>query len=601
MTQSKKKTRYDWWNSIRTRMLLVLLCVNIAIIAILSVGAYSIFQDSFLRELAGSRTDVLRQIGERSRQFKTSLYTLSNLFESNPTFHTYAEDLNADNQEQFFTLMDGITRQLQASFLQPDLDFYVVYISASGIGYCSLPVPEDYDYMDPRQKVWNRQVVAAEGAIVDVGSYQDRALGIASFSAARSILDEQGELVGFLMINADERQLYRMYADVIRADSNIYVTNSAGQIISSNRSELIGFSYFNMKNLEQLFGGQDYVLTRAEGQRVLFTRYYDAGSGFTVLEEAPLDEVLLPLRRTRQVVILLALLTLGAGALLALHFSRRIAAPIQALRDDMRKVETGDLQQTFAIHSYTEINELSRGMADMLQCIRGLITSIHENERQKRRIELNWLQAQINPHFIYNTLFSIKCMVDMHRNEDAAAMLTLFIQNLRGVLSSPQEMTTVAEQMESIRQYLTLQRYRYDNGFDVLIECDDQAAGCLLPKLLVQPLVENALQHGIDPQSHDGMITVIARRQGDAVCIEVEDNGAGMTPERVRQVMETPDAADRPHLGIRNVSDRIRLHYGAAWGLQIQSEPGRGTRITLRIPAGEQPRDPQDPKEEHPC
>ncbi len=580
-----------WWNSIRTRMMAVLLFVNFVIIAILSLGAYTIYQDSFIRELAGSRTDVLRQIAERSRQFKISLYTLSNLFESSPAFRRYAEELNADNQEEFFVLMDTTTRQMEAAFLQPDLDFYVVYISSSGIGYCSLPVPEDYDYMDPRLKVWNSRVVAAAGQIVDVGSYRDRTLGAASFSAARSILDAEGDIVGFLMINADERQLYQMYADVIRDGSNIYVTNDAGQIISSSRGELIGFNYFNMVNLEQLFDGKDYMLTQAQGKPVLFTRYHDPDSGFTVFEEAPLDQVLLPLRRIRRVVVLLALLTLAGGILMAWHFSRQIAAPIQQLQDDLRDVEQGNLHQSFDIHSYTELNELSRGMADMMQCIRGLITSIHENEQKKRRIELNWLQAQINPHFIYNTLFSIKCMVDMHRNEEAAAMLALFIQILRGILSTPEEMVTVAQQMESLRQYLTLQQYRYEHAFDSLIEYDDAAAGCLLPKLLVQPLVENAIQHGIDMQSGSGFITVVARRQDNAVCIEVEDNGVGMTAEKVRQVMESPDTADRPHLGIKNVNDRIRLHYGSAWGLQIQSTPGMGTRITLRVPVEPQPPD----------
>ena len=578
-----------WWNSIRVRMMAMLLFVNIIIIAILSLGAYTIYQDSFIRELAGSRTDVLRQIAERSRQFKISLYTLSNLFESNPSFRRSAEELNNDNQEEFFTLMDTITRQMEESFLQPELEFYVVYVSASGIGYCSRPVPEGYDYMDPRLKVWNSRVVEADGDIVDVGSYRDRSLGTASFSAARSILDGEGNIVGFLMINADERQLYQMYADVIRDGSNIYVTNDMGQIISSSRSGLIGFSYFNMNNLERLFDGKDYMITRAEGEPVLFTRYHDSESGFTVFEEAPLDRVLLPLRRIQRVVILLALLTLAGGIALAWHFSRQIASPIQKLRDDLHDVEQGNLNQSFAIRSYTELNELSRGMSDMMECIRGLITSIHENETQKRRIELNWLQAQINPHFIYNTLFSIKCMVDMHRNEDAASMLTLFIQILRGILSTQEEMVTVAEQMESLRQYLTLQQYRYENAFDSLIEYDDAAANCLLPKLLVQPLVENAIQHGVDMQSGSGMITVIARRQEDTVCIEVEDNGVGMTAEKVRQVMESPGVTDRPHLGIKNVNDRIRLHYGPAWGLSIESRPGRGTRIVLRIPAVTQP------------
>ena len=101
--------------------------------------------------------------------------------------------------------------------------------------------------------------------------------------------------------------------------------------------------------------------------------------------------------------------------------------------------------------------------------------------------------------------------------------------------------------------------------------------------------MENAIQHGVDMQSGSGMITVIARRQEDTVCIEVEDNGVGMTAEKVRQVMESPGVTDRPHLGIKNVNERIRLHYGPAWGLSIESRPGRGTRIVLRIPAVTQP------------
>lgn len=568
----------------------MLLLVNCIIIAILAAGAYTIYKDSFIRELAGSRTDVLRQIAERSRQFKTNLYILSNLFESNPGFRTYATELNADNREEFYSLMDSTTRQLQESFIQPELDFYVVYVSASGIGYCSRPVPEEYDYMDPRLKVWNGRVVEAAGEIVDVGSYRDRSLGTASFSAARAILDGD-TIVGFLMINADERQLYNMYADVIRDGSNIYVTNDVGQIISSSRGELIGFNYFNMDKLQQLFGAHDYMITLAEGEPVLFTRYVDTESGFTIFEEAPLEKVLQPLRSIRRVVIVLALLCLAGGIVMAWHFSRRIAAPIQTLRDDLRDVERGNLHQTFAISSYTELNELSRGMADMMECIRGLIESISKNEQQKRRIELNWLQAQINPHFIYNTLFSIKCMVDMHRNEDATIMLTHFIAILREILSTQKEKVTVAEQMESLREYLTLQQYRYDHAFDSMIEYDEAAARCCLPKLLVQPLVENSIQHGINMQSGSGMITVIARRQGEAVIIEVEDNGVGMSPEKVRQVMEAPAVTDRPHLGIKNVYDRIRLHYGPAWGLTIDSKEGRGTRIVLRIPAEEEERE----------
>lgn len=164
-------------------------------------------------------------------------------------------------------------------------------------------------------------------------------------------------------------------------------------------------------------------------------------------------------------------------------------------------------------------------------------------------------------------------------------MLTTFIQILRSSLSSPNEMVTVRSQMESLRQYVELQKFRYGDSFDALIELDEQVADCRIPKLLVQPLVENSLMHGIDMDAGNGVITVVARLQGDAVCIQVEDNGAGMSAERIREVMESTTNDGRPHLGVRNVHERIRLYYGEPWGLQIDSEPGQGTRITLRIPA----------------
>lgn len=309
-----------------------------------------------------------------------------------------------------------------------------------------------------------------------------------------------------------------------------------------------------------------------------------------IAEQFP--DMLMPLLWALAAILLL-------GVVLAMLLRHVIAVPVQALQEQLHRISSGDFTANPAIEWHNEMGDIGRGINGLSRSVSTLMQKRLDDELQKKDLEYRMLQNQINPHFIYNTLFSIKCMVDMHRNEDAAAMLSLFIQNLRGVLSNRREMVTVAEQMESLKQYLTLQRYRYDNGFDTLIEYDDQAARCLLPKLLVQPLVENALQHGIDPQGRDGMITVIARRQGDAVCIEVEDNGAGMTPERVRQVMETPDAADRPHLGIRNVNDRIRLHYGPAWGLQIESAPGQGTRITLRIPAREEGAD--GTKEERLC
>ena len=575
------------WKSIRAGTMAMLLCVNTVIILLLSLGAFTFFQESFVDEIAGARSDVLRQIAERARQFKTNIYTLSNLYYNDGRFQAAVEELDQGRAEDFARYMDGLTSQFQVSFNQVNLDFYVVFLSEGGVGYCSVPVPEGYDYMDPKIKIWYSDIYQAGGEIVDVASYRDRSLGISAYTAARTVLDGRGRVSGYLMINADERQLYQMYADVISAQSNIYVVDEEGRIVSSNRDTIIGFSYFHMRNLEEMFGEADHIITQISGRDALFTRYHDPESGFTVFEEIPLSVVLHPIARIRQVVLALALLALAGGTVMAWIFSGRIAAPLRRLCADVHQVEEGDLEHTFSMDSFSELNDLSTGMARMLARIRELIERVRTKEEEKRRMELNWLQAQIDPHFMYNTLFSIKCSVDMGRNEAAGHMLTIFIQMLRGVLSTPDELITVRSQMESLRQYVELQRFRYDEAFDALIEYDEQVAGFRIPKLLIQPLVENAILHGVDMASGDGMITVIARRQGDAVSIQVEDNGVGMTQERIREVMTktAQEDAGRPHLGVRNVHDRIRLHFGEEWGLHIESAPGAGTRITLRVPA----------------
>lgn len=571
--------------SVRGGTMAMLVCVNTVIILLLSLGAFAFFQKGFVNEIAGARSDVLRQIAERARQFKTNIYTLSNLYYNDSRFLEAAENLDEENKGEFFHYMDELTEQLQVSFNQVNLDFYVVYLSENGIGYCSVPAPEDYDYMNPKTKIWYRDLYHSEGAIVDVASYRDRLLGITAYTAVRTVLNRQGDITGYLMISADERQLYQMYAEVISEESNIYVADGEGRIVSSNRDTIIGFSYFHMENLEELFGEQNHIITKISRRDALFTRYSDPESGFTVFEEIPLSEVLHPIERIRVVVIILALLALAGGTVMAWGFSGRIAAPLRKLCSDVRQVEDGDLNQTFTIQSFSEINDLSTGMARMLARIRELIENVRTQEEEKRRLEFNWLQAQINPHFMYNTLFSIKCAVDMGHNEKAGHMLTAFIQLLRGVLSGSEQMVTIRSQMEWIRQYIELQRFRYDDAFDALVECDERAANCRIPKLLIQPLVENAILHGVDMTAGNGIITVIARRQGDTIAIQVEDNGAGMTKERIRDVMTAKEDVDRPHLGVRNVHERIRLHFGEGWGLHIESAPERGTQITLSFPA----------------
>ena len=571
--------------SIRLRVMLMLLAVNVGIILLLTAGTYSLHATSYVNEIASSRTDVLSQVSERARQFKTNMYTLSNLYCHNSPLLGYADHLTAENVDEFSQAMDRYTESIQTAFNLVDIDFFVVYISADGIGYCSKDVPENYDYMDPTVKIWYKDIYKAKGNIVDVASYNDELLNMNIFSAARMILNSEGEPVGYLMINADERQLHQMYTDLIRDASDIYVANNKGQIVSSSIESLIGFHYFNMANLEKLFDGKDYMRVSISGRKALFTRHFDSISGFTVFEEIELAELMRPFARVSNATAIMAFVALCCAAVLAGCFSECLTKPIRNLCQDVKAVEEGNLNQPFTVSKYLEINDLSLGMSKMLEQIRELIDSVQRKEKQKRKIELNWLQAQIRPHFMYNTLFSIKCLVDIGSNEEASKMLAMFIQMLRNLLSNQDAYVTVKNEIDSLQLYIELMRFRYDDAFDAIVEYDPAAADCYVPRLLVQPLVENAILHGIEIEKHEGIVTVVMRQQEDALVIEVEDNGVGMSKERIEEIMKIKADEKPTHIGIRNIYDRLQLYYGSPWGMEISSNPGCGTKITIRIPA----------------
>lgn len=566
--------------------MLMFACSGLFIIALMAAGSYMAYRHSLIDVIGTNRSDVLSQIGNRVRDFKSNAYTISNLYYYDDNFNNYAQSLNDGNVNDFSNYMDDLTRQYKVSFNKVNLDYYVVYLSKDGYGYCSDDVPADYDYMNPEIRIWYKDLYAKKGEITDVACYKDKALGRNSFVAARTVIDSAGNIVGYLMININEQQIFHTYEDVISPESNIYVVNSNGDIISSNISKIAGFHYFNMHNLKTMFGDKVYAIVEMPKYQSLLSKFEDPEYEFTVFEETPLDYLLMPIRHTRNMVIFISCLVTLVGAILAWIFSGKITGPIRQLRDYVLRVEGGDLDAEIHIHSYSEINTLGNGIQQMLARIRELIESVKRKEEQKRKMQYNVLQAQINPHFMYNTLFSIKCVVDMNENERGSKMLSSFIQLLRSMLADPDTLITISQQMDSLRQYAELQKFRYGDSLEIVIEYDDKIADCLLPQLLIQPLVENAIVHGgLGSGSGCSVIAVSARLKKGKIVIEVEDSGAGMTAQQADAVIKGEYKVNKNHIGIKNIDERIKLFFGEEYGLRIESFPGEGTKILINIPA----------------
>lgn len=586
----KRKIHIDK-NSMKSRLLTAILSMAFVLTLGMAFIGYKAFENTLISEIGKNREDVLSQIGERIRQMRSNVHTLSNLYYYDHTLNGYLEQLNESmdekTYEEFQSYMASITHQFQSSFYNGDKGFQVVLALENGGGYAS----EDgtgqtvSDYMSPKTKIWYGDLLSEKGRIVDVASYKQVKGGPSSFCAARVMNNSSGETLAYLMVNMKETQIRDLYRYLTQENSNtIYVVDKGGNIISCSNSKLNGFHFFDMENLNGLFGGSDYIFTKMRGEDILLTRYYDSDSGFTVLEEISFKVLMKPIYRIRLILLLLSMSTMAVAAIVAGKVANRTTGSLTKLCDFMCQVDLESLDQECSIRDCTEINILGSRLNLMLKRMRDLMESIRQKEKQKRKMELGFLQAQINPHFMYNTLFSIKCMVDMEKNHEASQMLVSFIRLLRNTVSNPDEFVTLKHEFDMLKQYTTIQQFRYDNGFEVFFECDGAVENKKIPKLLIQPLLENAIFHGVEFKKGEGLIVITARAREGNVIVTVEDNGVGISEEILAKIERGERISEETHVGIVNVKDRIQLNFGENYGMKVESVQWKGTRIILTFP-----------------
>lgn len=276
-----------------------------------------------------------------------------------------------------------------------------------------------------------------------------------------------------------------------------------------------------------------------------------------------------------------------------LRLSEWITAPMRQLDLAVKEQEKGAESVDFHVNGPYEVEHLSRSVQSMVSTMRRLMEDIRQHEEEKRRSELDVLQSQINPHFLYNTLDSVVWMTENGRTQEAIVMLTALARFFRISLSNGRSIIPVADELEHARNYLTIQKMRYKNRFSADIFAEPGVGALYTSKLIVQPILENAIYHGMEYADGEGEIHIRAFRAGEDVVIEVEDNGPGMPEEVVEQLLKPSQEGAVPRakgsgIGLRNVHTRIRLTFGPAYGLSIRSEPDKGTLVRICLPALEQ-------------
>lgn len=267
--------------------------------------------------------------------------------------------------------------------------------------------------------------------------------------------------------------------------------------------------------------------------------------------------------------------------------SSRITIPIQKLEKSVNAIEAGELDTEVYTGGSYEIRHLGRSIGDMAKRIKALMEDIVAEHESKRRNEFDILQSQINPHFLYNTLDIIVWMIENEQKQEAVKVVTALARFFRISLSKGKSIITVKDELEHVRSYLMIQQMRFKNKFVYKIDAKEDVMNLVSLKLMLQPLVENAIYHGMEFMDGDGEICVEVYREAQELRFLVRDNGLGMTEKQVAELLGEENHVSSKRgsgIGVKNVMERIRLYFGDDYGLSIWSEPDEGTTIMIRLP-----------------
>lgn len=305
---------------------------------------------------------------------------------------------------------------------------------------------------------------------------------------------------------------------------------------------------------------------------------------------------------SRQSTVLIVFSVIGASVLVlimllySMKISRRITDPVIELTRKAKQFGANDFSRPDPIRTnITELEILDDSFNEMTGHIRTLMDKQIEDQRSLHRAELELLQAQINPHFLYNTLDSIAILAESNREEDVVNMITSLSTFFRNSLSQGEDIHTLRDETAQAASYLEIQQIRYSDILSYTIDVDEDIQDCMVPKLILQPLIENALYHGIKNRRGRGVITITGERKGENILLQVRDNGAGMSPEQLARFQSGEFQENRYGFGIKNVDQRIRLYCGNSYGLSFESQAGGGTVVTVTLPGnGVQPQNEKE-------
>ncbi|MBE5981211.1 MAG: sensor histidine kinase [Paenibacillaceae bacterium] len=572
-----KKRRRKFQFKISQKLAAACMGLCIAVITILTIQYYS-----YSRRVMESQTqqyinDMLVQTGYNLDLLMGDVETLIFNIQKEPNVQNYLSQLtkNRNNSYAGYLAREELRNTIYKYILFDDNIQSVVFVPESGVPEIISKTIKDY----PVNRIQKNKIYDAGGSAVWLGvnsaeRYITVAAQINSIKTMRPL--------GYMMVHVSERK----FSEVLNGlgfvkDGKIFIVNQDGIIVSGNNLELLNtrlndtYQKVVAQKSARIF---DIVQNHQEEYVTNHTLSNRSWNLMAVIPVISYQNIFVELKQYFALVFAIAILvSAGVSILYTLSFSD----PIKKLLKTMQDFGNGDLNVISSVTSSDEIGLLSQNFNMMVYNINDLIDKVYTETMLKQEAELKSLRMQINPHFLYNTLDTINWLSREKGVPEVGAMAKSLGDMMYYTINGS-DFTNVEEEIKNINNYLMIQRKRYEERIVFTVDIPEEMFPYKLPKLILQPLIENAIIHGLDNKTKGGMVNISGRIKNKMLILSVSDNGVGMTQAKVRSILLKES---NESIGVRNVNQRLKLYFGEQRGLEIQSIINVGTQVTITIPA----------------
>ena len=411
---------------------------------------------------------------------------------------------------------------------------------------------------------------------------------VISLSRAVEVTDEGKATQALLLINLNYRYFEETFSNVNLGNGGyVYLTNDRGDIIWHPKQNEIYSGRFNEDNKYAATLKDGITVENLRGKNITLNVRTIGYTGWKLVGVTPSAALGIDGIKFRFFVLFVADLFLFLLAMINAFISDKISNPIKRLDGSVREIESGNLDVEIVPSGSYEVEHLGKSIKNMLGRIKVLMSDLVAEHNAKRKSEFDTLQSQINPHFLYNTLDIIVWMIENENSDKAVNIVTALAKFFRISLSKGKNIITVKDEVEHVRNYLMIQNMRFKNRFEYSIDVDEKVLSYSSLKLMLQPLVENAIYHGMEFMDGDGEIDVKVFKEDNSLYFTITDNGLGMSEDMVETLLSKDFVPSKKGsgIGVKNVNERIKLYFGSEYGLKVESEPDEGTKITIHLPA----------------